>query len=89
MEFLIELLLELIFEGGIEISSNKKISKLIRYPLIFLIVLTFLSVIIGIFILGLLIFKENIYLYLLMFLISVILLICLFFKFKKLYIEKE
>lgn len=43
-----------------EISSNKKISKWIRYPLILFIILFFSIVIIGLFVLGLIILKENI-----------------------------
>ena len=32
MDFIIELVMELLLEGSIEISSNKKVSKWIRYP---------------------------------------------------------
>jgi len=49
MEFLIEELLNLIFEGSIEISSNKKVSKWIRYPLIVIIILFFSVIILSIF----------------------------------------
>lgn len=45
MEFIFELLIELIFESSLEISKNKKISKWIRYPVITLISLFFIGVI--------------------------------------------
>ena len=52
MDLLIEIILELILEGSIEISSNKKVPKWIRYPLIFIITALFLTIIIGILFLG-------------------------------------
>lgn len=42
MDFIFELVADLIFEGSIEISKNKKISKWIRYPIIFLLLAFFL-----------------------------------------------
>ena len=38
MEFIFEMVLELILEGTLEISKNRKVPKIIRYPLIFFIV---------------------------------------------------
>ena len=89
MEFLIELLIELIFEGGIELSANKKISKWIRYPLIIIIMLFFGFIIFGLLFLGISLANENIYLGLLLIVISLILLVAAIYKFKKIYIEKE
>lgn len=60
MEFLIELLIDLIIEGSIEISSNKKMNKWVRYSLIILIVLFFTVIIMGLFIIGILLIKKNI-----------------------------
>lgn len=34
MDELIEFILDLLLEGGIELSANKKVSKWIRYPII-------------------------------------------------------
>lgn len=34
MDFIFELLFELIFEGALSVSSDKKVPKFIRYPLI-------------------------------------------------------
>lgn len=59
MEFLLELVIELLFEGTIEISSNKKVSKWIRYPLLVILILFFAVVIFGIIIVGLYTLKEN------------------------------
>ena len=89
MEFIIELLLDLILEGSIEISSNRKVPKWIRYPLIVLIILFFTIVIFGMLILGLIILKNNLYFGLLMILISIILLILGIKKYKIIYVEKK
>lgn len=59
MEFIIELILDLIFEGSIEISKNKKISKWIRYPLIALISLFFIAVLVLIGMLGVTIILKS------------------------------
>jgi len=89
MEFLIECLIELLFEGSLEISSNKKISKFIRYPLIILILLFFLSVIFLFFLVSYLLFKENIMLSLLFLIIGIVFLVFTIIKFKKLYFDKN
>ena len=57
MDLLIEIILELILEGSIEISSNRKVPKWIRYPLILILTILFSIIIVGIFILGLYIYK--------------------------------
>lgn len=59
MDFIIELLLDLTFEGSIEISKNKKVPKWIRYPLIFIISLFMLTILVGLLILGFLILEDN------------------------------
>ena len=41
MEYLFEFIAELLLEGSLEISKNKKISKWIRYPLLITISLFF------------------------------------------------
>lgn len=45
MDIVLEFFLELIVDGGIEASGNKKLSRWIRYPLIALVVLFFGAVI--------------------------------------------
>ena len=89
MEFLIELLLDLIIEGSIEISSNKKVSKFIRYPLIVLIILFFTLFILGLMLLGIIILKENIYFGILLLIIVLILLISGINKLKNIFLEKR
>ena len=77
MELLFEYLIELIFEGRIEVAKNKKISKWIRYPLILIILLFIISVISLILFLGiLLMIKEKTFIAgILLILIDVILII--------------
>ena len=87
MEFLIELMFELIFEGAIEVSKSKKIPKIIRYPLIAIIVIFFAVIIIGLFVIGIVILKDNIFLGIFMIAVSIIFLISALIKFKKVYIE--
>ncbi len=89
MEFLIELLLDLVLEGSIEISSNKKVSKFIRYPLIILIILFFSIVIFGLLLLGIMIIKDNILIGLFIIAISLFLLIASIIKFKTIYLNKK
>ena len=43
MDYIIEFLLELVFEGTFEISKSEKVPKYIRYPLIVLVLLFFTS----------------------------------------------
>lgn len=88
MEFIFELLVELLLEGSIEISSNRKLSKWIRYPLIILLILFFSTVIFGLLILGVLILKKNIAAGLFVIIVSLILLIGCIIKFKNIYINK-
>lgn len=88
MDDLIEFILELILEGTIEISSNKKVSKWIRYPLIILLTILFSAVIIGIFMLGISTYKENIILSLILIGISVTMLIAIIIKLERQHLDK-
>lgn len=89
MEFLIEILLELVFEVGAQISTNKKVPKWIRYPIIVLILLFFTIIIFGIIALGIYILKRNIHIGVIIILIGLILLVSAVREFKKIYIEKK
>ena len=60
MDFIFELLFELIFEGALSVSSDKKVPKFIRYPLIAFIILFFLCVIVGLFVLGVFSLKKSV-----------------------------
>ncbi len=89
MDFIFEILLDLIIEGCFEASTNKKLPKIIRYPLIALIVLLFISVIGGIFILGISLWNKNIYGSIFIISISIILLIAAIYRLRKMYIERD
>lgn len=89
MDLVIEFLMELLFEGAMEVSKNRKVSNWIRYPLIIFIVLLFGFVIFGIFILGIASRKENLLLSILLIALSIFLLVACILKFKKVYLEKK
>ena len=89
MDIIIEVLFELIFEGSIELISNTKIPKWIRYPLIVLITLFFAIVIIGILLVGVFLLNENISAGLILIILGTILLVSGIKKFKKIHIERK
>lgn len=89
MEFIIELVLELLFDGMMETSKNNKVSKLIRYPLVIIVVVFFILVIGFMFIASILAFKENIIAGLLLSMITLFLLVGSISKFKKEYLIKN
>lgn len=89
MEFLFEIIVDLIIEGSIEASLNKKVPKIIRYPLIIIIILFFGAVIFGLFIMGIAIWDKNKYASIFIITISIIMLIASMYKFKKVYLEKQ
>lgn len=87
MDFIIELILEILLEGSVEIIKIKKIPKYIRYPLIALVTIFFTIVIIGMFALGCILVKKSFYGGLFIILVSLILLICAISKVQASYIE--
>ena len=89
MEYLLEFILELIFEGSIEISKSSKTPKYIRYPLIVIISLFFISVIGLIFLVGILSLKESVLLGILFISIGIFMFIMGIIKFKKIYLIKK
>lgn len=88
MEFFIELILELIFEGSIELSKSNKTPKYIRYPLIVIILLFSIIVIGFIFFVGALLLKENIMAGIFIILIGLVMLVSAIVKFRKMYLVK-
>lgn len=60
MDEIIEIALELILDGSIELLPNKKIPKWIRYPLAFIIVSLILAVIVILICAGIAILKDSI-----------------------------
>ena len=89
MDIVFEFIVELIFEGCIEISSNKKISKWIRYPLIALIILFFIAIISLCFILGIKIIYSNKIAGLFCIAIGLLLMIGSIYKFRKIYLTRK
>lgn len=89
MEFLFELVLELILEGSIDASKSKKVPKPLRYVLIVFIVLFFAGIDSLFFITGFLAIKINTLLAILMFALGMIMVVATIFKFKELYISKR
>ena len=85
MDDLLEFILELLLEGGVELGSNKKVTKWIRYPLIFIISILFLLVVVLIFWLGIWIHKESIALSIAFIILSIAILIGGIKEFKKRY----
>ena len=89
MEILFEILIDLMFEGGLELSKNRNLSKFIRYSLLALILLLFIAAILLIVFVGLLIWNENMWVGLLMFGISTFFLYSGIKEFRKVYFEKK
>ncbi len=89
MEFIFELILELVFEGSIEASKNNKIPKYIRYPLIILITLFFLFIIWVVLFTGILLLKDNLLIGILIILLGLLLCVSSIIKFKKTYLIKK
>lgn len=87
MDLIFEFIIELLFEGSMEISTNKKISKWIRYPILAIIILFFAIIIFGVLIVGISLIKENILAALFMIFIGLFMLIGTILKFRKTYIE--
>lgn len=89
MDFIIELILELLFEGMMEASKSNKIPNFIRYPLVIIIVLFFILVIGFIFVVSILAFKESVIAGLLLIIIDLFLLVRCIAKFRKEYLIKK
>lgn len=89
MEFIIELILELLFDFGIDASQNKKVPKFIRVLLITLISLVFISIISLIIIMGLLIIKKELIGGIIIILTVLIMLVLSIVKFRKMYLLKK
>ncbi len=89
MELILEFIFELIFEGSVEISANKKISKCIRYPLIAIIATFYLGLIGLFFMIGIDLFNQNILGSLFMIALAIFLLVICVLAFRKIYFKKN
>ncbi len=85
MEYIIEIVLELLLEGSFELTSTLQTPKWLRCPLIGFILLFFLGVLGVIFITAYLALKENIIIGLLIFLVGILFIVAAIYKFQKLY----
>lgn len=89
MEYIIEFILELCFEVGVEASKSNKVPKLVRYLLITIISLIFISVIGLIIFIGIDILKNNLLGGLVIILFGLVMLLYSIIKFKKIYLLKK
>lgn len=89
MDIVLEFFLELIVDGVIEASGNKKLSRWIRYPLIILVVLFFGAVISLIFYLALGLSSDEPVAAVILSLLGLLLLVGTVLKFRKLYFAKR
>jgi len=87
MDALIELF-ELIFEIGYEIATNEKISKFVRYPILFLYFIFFCFIIFLLIFLGIALLDDSVLAGIIFFALGMFFLIGGFIKVKKKYIEK-
>ncbi len=89
MDFVIELILDLIFEGSLELSNNKKVPKWIRYILIAFIILVFVIVCLLFLLVSLLLIKESLIGSLLFLALTIFFVVSGIVKFKKKYLKKK
>lgn len=89
MDFLIEFIVELLLEGSIELGTNKKVPKIIRYPMLFFITTILLLVILLILYLGIRIWSQNKYASIFIMVIGIFFLIGFILKFKHIYNQKR
>lgn len=88
MDDLLEFIFEVLLELGEDVSSNRKISKWIRYPILAIIILFYIGVVGITLFVGLSSLKENKFLGLIFILLSLFFVVGLFIKIRKLYINK-
>ncbi len=88
MEYLIEFILELVFECGLEATKSNKVPRPIRYIILSIIVLLFIAIVVLIYLTAFLILKESIIGFILIFLLATFLLISAIIKFRKEYLIK-
>jgi len=88
MEYLIEFILELVLEDGLEATKSNKIPKPIKYIILGIITLLFIAIIGVIYLTAFLILKQSIISFILFFLLATFMLISAIIKFKKEYLNK-
>ena len=88
MEYLIEFILELVLESGLEVTKSNKVSTQIRYIILSIIALFFIAIIGVIYLTAFLILKQSIIGFILIFLLATFMIISAIIKFKKEYLKK-
>lgn len=83
MEYLIEFILELVLESGLEATKSNKVPKTIRYIILCIIALIFIFVIELIYLTAFLILKQSIIGFIFFFLLATFILISAIIKLKK------
>lgn len=83
MEWLIELIGEILIEGSFELATNKKINKWIRYLLFGILTFLFSLVILGIAYLAIRVWKESVSIALILFGIDLFLIVASFKRIQK------
>lgn len=73
MDFLIELIGDILIEGSFELATNKKVSKWIRYPILSLFIIFYSAIILGILFIGINSINENFWLSIFLIVISLLL----------------
>ncbi len=89
MDILFELIIELLFEGAVEISRNRRISKWVRYPIAVVLGLFLLGLLLSLFILGGAICKKNILAGIFVLLVALVLLCAFLVKGLHYFINRE
>lgn len=89
MDFLFELLFELVAERTIELSKSIKVPKYIRYPLIGILAFFCITVIGIVLITGFISLKENLLLGCIIICIAIFMLVMGILKFKKTYLKRK
>lgn len=85
MAFLFEFIVSLLVDGGVEISSDTKISRWARYPILAVLILFFSAVILGILAFGISLWEKNILCALAVILTGLVLLAGSILKFRQVY----
>ena len=75
MDLIYEIILELILEGTLELSSNKKVPKWIRYPLLGVLIVLYSIIMFGILFIGINSINENFWVSIFLIVISLVLFI--------------
>lgn len=89
MDFLIELIGDILIEGSFELATSKRISKWIRYPILSILIIFYSVIILGILFIGINSINENFWLSIFLIVVSLLLFIGTIFAIKRKLNSKE